>query len=406
MEHFETFSRFYLTDTKDGIKQEKEVYKNLDIFLSKFPPSSLSSISKDDYCIGKGDNNSFCYWVERRLRPIGSILGATSDKFGLYWSNKYKKFIPTKKYGKDEDECIGKIRNELQMIVDAARVNDIYKVSTSNFGYMFRHKVYYLYQKEDRDIPVFDKDHIDAIIKYFDLNIQSSSNTEAEKRIALFNLKNNNPVFSKGSNRMFMSFLYSPFFGLPLKKKETEQDSVDAPKMPIEQFTGNYNVEGNQNNHSILTKQNRVIIARKINYEKLNQKKKTLGTFGELLILNDEATRLKNIGIDKKPIHSSMEMGDGLGYDIVSYDKEENEIFIEVKTTNTNQEDNFYMTDRELKVARELGDRYFIYRVYHIDKSHGKYCVRVYRKNDIENLFNCEPTQYKMVFKQDKDEKD
>lgn len=61
--------------------------------------------------------------------------------------------------------------------------------------------------------------------------------------------------------------------------------------------------------------------------------------------------------------------GDGLGYDILSYDREGNEIYIEVKTTSGDEECSFYITDIELQKSVVSSENYYLYRVYEFDKA-------------------------------------
>ena len=58
--------------------------------------------------------------------------------------------------------------------------------------------------------------------------------------------------------------------------------------------------------------------------------------------------------------------GDGLGYDVLSYDLDGHERYIEVKTTRLGAETPFYITSAELDFARRHADRYALYRVYDV----------------------------------------
>jgi len=58
--------------------------------------------------------------------------------------------------------------------------------------------------------------------------------------------------------------------------------------------------------------------------------------------------------------------GDGLGYDILSFDLDGHERYIEVKTTALGAETPFYITSAELDFAQRHADRYALYRVYNV----------------------------------------
>lgn len=86
---------------------------------------------------------------------------------------------------------------------------------------------------------------------------------------------------------------------------------------------------------------------------------------GEQIVLNYEKNRLKDYpDLAKKVEHVSQTKGDGLGYDILSFDAHGNQIYIEVKTTTQGKETPFYISDNELKFASQHLDNYFLYRVY------------------------------------------
>lgn len=55
-------------------------------FLQRFPPGALSSMSMEDYCVGKGDGASFCWWLEHGLKPVlGRYSPGTSSGHVLYF---------------------------------------------------------------------------------------------------------------------------------------------------------------------------------------------------------------------------------------------------------------------------------------------------------------------------------
>ena len=61
--------------------------------------------------------------------------------------------------------------------------------------------------------------------------------------------------------------------------------------------------------------------ATKINFEEVNKKNKDLGTAGELLAFEYEQNRLVSEHIPYNAEYVANTIGDGLGYDILSYDK-------------------------------------------------------------------------------------
>jgi len=137
------------------------------------------------------------------------------------------------------------------------------------------------------------------------------------------------------------------------------------------------------------TKQGRISIQKsKTNkeWEEVQNKQREIGAFGELKVLNYEKYKLKNNGLENlipKVEHVSKTKGDGLGYDILSFDEKGNQIHIEVKATFTSQKSNFEMSTREYQVMNELKDTYFIARVYNADMNENTFQVKYYSASEI-----------------------
>ena len=67
--------------------------------------------------------------------------------------------------------------------------------------------------------------------------------------------------------------------------------------------------------------------------------------------------------------HVSKTKGDGLGYDILSFDANGRERFIVVKTTSFGRETPFFVTNGELKRSNEAKDQFHLYRLFEFRKA-------------------------------------
>lgn len=386
----ERFHKEYLSKRKDN---EEKLLKLREKFVNYYNLSFIETkLTKANYCLGDKNKNSFCYKVEYFLSGLGSAKGGFSGKFILYYSNKIKDYKSGKTYPTNTDQAFELARKSIIKIYNAAINDRIEDVEGANFWYVINYKIYWLYNPRS-DIPVFKKKHIDKIIKKWNI---STINTDSSKRKALFRFKNTDPVFSQMTNVEFMHFLYSPYSGLQLKENDSNQEMehFENEDIPLEMFAGQYV----NDSHFISKRITSNKIYKNTDYLELETKKRTVGMFGEFLILNDENKKLKSLGIHEKAEHSSKDVGDGLGYDITSFDKNRKPIYIEVKTTKKNEADNFYVSANEYKVANQLKDRYFIYRVFCLNKKTGKYKVRIYSFEDIDKLFKREPVNYLLTF--------
>lgn len=132
------------------------------------------------------------------------------------------------------------------------------------------------------------------------------------------------------------------------------------------------------------------------NYDpaKDQEHKNTLGKTGEDLVLEMERSRLKGQGkgnladqVCKQP--------DGYGYDILSFDESEKEIYIEVKSTRQSAETPFYMTAHEYAFAMEHSSQYKLYRLYATKQGNAPDAYYVYSAADLERLHR-EPLQFEI----------
>lgn len=172
-----------------------------------------------------------------------------------------------------------------------------------------------------------------------------------------------------------------------------ENTIIESSSENINDYQGIYKnncVDQNEKKES----QNRKVTHRKIDFNALNKRQKKLGTFGECLILKDEENKLLDKGISKPVEHVAITKGDGLGYDILSYDEYNNEIFIEVKTTKSNMIENFYLTAKELEICRDKKKQFKLYRVYNLNMSLKTYNVEVFDGEELLKIFDLVPVSY------------
>lgn len=97
----------------------------------------------------------------------------------------------------------------------------------------------------------------------------------------------------------------------------------------------------------------------------------SLGLAGEAFALRFEQWRLMACGHEKlarRIDHVSRTQGDGLGFDILSYNLDGSERYIEVKTTTFGRETPFYVSDRELARSRVANDDFHLYRLFEFRK--------------------------------------
>lgn len=108
-----------------------------------------------------------------------------------------------------------------------------------------------------------------------------------------------------------------------------------------------------------------------VNYLEREARNASLGTAGEEFVVSFEHRRLWEAGhrrLAEKVEHVAKTRGDGLGYDIVSYEESGRERLIEVKTTRFGNMTPFFATKNEVEVSAREEQRFHLYRVFSFTK--------------------------------------
>ncbi len=132
---------------------------------------------------------------------------------------------------------------------------------------------------------------------------------------------------------------------------------------------------------------------RKVDYLTRDAANTKLGLAGEHFVLQFERARLIAAGketLAEKVEHTSQELGDGLGFDLRSFEVNGQDRLVEVKTTKFSRYTPFYVTSNELRVSREREEDYYLYRVFHFSKSPRLYIA----PGCLDRQFSLTPTQY------------
>lgn len=119
-----------------------------------------------------------------------------------------------------------------------------------------------------------------------------------------------------------------------------------------------------------------------------------LGQSGEELIVSYERHKLLQAGradLANEVEWVSRTKGDGMGYDIRSFNVEYEERFIEVKTTNFDRETPFLITDNELDFSKENAQQYRLYRLFDFGKKPRMFTL----SGSMEEVCVIAPTRYR-----------
>ena len=110
----------------------------------------------------------------------------------------------------------------------------------------------------------------------------------------------------------------------------------------------------------------------KRDYLEREAQNRSLGLAGESFVMQFEHWRLIGLGQHKladKVEHVSQSKGDGLGYDVLSFESDGKERLIEVKTTTFGRDTPFFLTRGELALSQGAKDQFHLYRLFEFRKA-------------------------------------
>ncbi len=365
---------------KDKSKERKKLYKLRSSFTEKFSINKISSMSVDEYVIGKG-KDTYCYWLEQKLGGLGLIFGATSKKFGIYYGRTKKdenvRYRWSKNWGNDINYDFEKLRIALIELIVAGEKGDTKTLISNGISPMFKGKILSIYFP-DKYLNIFANDHLNYYLKFFNLDTKVLIKSDPIiKRQVLVDFKNSDDIMQEWSIDLFAYFLYDVYPQSPTKNKPNPDTLI------AEYYFDDFSIAPNAEEvlMEILPFIPKQIDSlqrgpdSKADYEKQNRINNIMGDRGEKLVKDFEKDRL--IKLNKPDLASKVDRvslkSDALGYDILSYNSDGSERYIEVKASqSTIGNANFFMSINEINTANEKKENYYIYYVFDIKSENPK----------------------------------
>lgn len=124
----------------------------------------------------------------------------------------------------------------------------------------------------------------------------------------------------------------------------------------------------------------------------------SLGRAGEELVVKFEKQRLLQAGharLAARVEHVSRTQGDGLGFDVLSFDEHGDERFIEVKTTTFARETPFFASAAEVRFAQRHSERFALFRLFEFRKAPKCFTL----PGSIESHCALDPFTYRCAFR-------
>ncbi len=105
----------------------------------------------------------------------------------------------------------------------------------------------------------------------------------------------------------------------------------------------------------------------------------SLGRAGEVFVVDYERARLHSAGkkaLSERVEHVATTRGDGLGYDVLSFEQSGKERFIEVKTTAFAKETPFFISRSEVEFSKSVAEQFHLYRLFQFRREPHMFSLR------------------------------
>lgn len=154
----------------------------LNNFFSNFPKEKLANLNLDNYAIGKGDKENFCWWLEIGLQDLGSYFPGSAKTYKLYWDKKSSTYS---KHGfvqniEDDEQAMNNIAQGLSKII-----NERDFTNAKNFGSGFLLKILSTYYPNEY-LPIYSTQAINKALKLLNIDMPNSDAFAKNKKLFEF----------------------------------------------------------------------------------------------------------------------------------------------------------------------------------------------------------------------------
>jgi hypothetical protein len=208
-------------------------------FIKHFPASKLTSLTLDQYCIGKKDNANFCWWIERGLvKPLGRFSPGSSRGHIIYYNKNGDIYKHDKLKDLTDNEALIYTLKIQSVIANADTNSDLSWIDNDNeiyehakvknlvtIGHARKLRLLSCY-KPELFIPISSSEHLGHFLKVFgcpDDSIPSSDKPIARMLLLLelYKLACKEIELKNLSTLAFMHALYSEELNIaPIKDKD------------------------------------------------------------------------------------------------------------------------------------------------------------------------------------------
>ncbi len=205
--------------TKDLKERNAQRLSLLSEFVTAFPIVNIPNLTLNTYSLGRGSQDSFCYWLEKKLGSLGRFSPglAGTTVYGVYYSQEQNAYVSTDKTPQQKIDDIKAALNTLLTTQD-------YTAAATIFRKSFVLKILSTYFPNDY-FPIFSQNHLKLIAKIFEINTAGLDDIQLNKKINEKFLEMKGSHASSISNFDFMGHLYDKF---KIKNDDVTLDDIQV----------------------------------------------------------------------------------------------------------------------------------------------------------------------------------
>jgi MoxR-like ATPase len=208
IQKIDDFFKIYDVSWPEVINERKKLKDLLDEFHTRFPMESIKHLTLEDYAIGTGRNDSFCWWIERGLKPLGYYFPGSARAYLIYYSKKNEDYS---KHGKliegieDNNEAMQKVATTLSELI----THKDYNVSEF-IGDSFLLKLLHSYYP-DEYFPINSVPCLNNALRLFGIDYSKMTPIEKNLRLQQVFIEKRKQYNKEITNHEFMRFLFANF---------------------------------------------------------------------------------------------------------------------------------------------------------------------------------------------------
>jgi 5-methylcytosine-specific restriction protein B len=268
MQKINNFFKEFDSSKEEVTKNRIDFENTLNNFQSRYPKESLAKLNLAEYCIGTGSNDSFCWWIERGLKPLGYYFPGSARSYLIFWSKendsysshfKHNSLLTGKENIDTAMESIASMISDLVLNQNVAAVKD-------TLGSSFILKILNSYYPKEY-FPINSEKCLKNVLKLLNINYGKMNTIEMNKKLQEVFEEKRIEFKSNVTNFEFSKFLFNNFDLKGEIEVESEEVVIKGeykiiqfhPAYSYEDFVRGIIVEVNSDNHPEYKVVNRTI---------------------------------------------------------------------------------------------------------------------------------------------------